>query len=193
MGILGRLRAALRGDTLADFPAIETARLRIAPLRPVDARALQLLTDDPAITGAVDFLPHRFGLDDAERLIRRAGDGRDLFLGMHVSGMHVSGMDVLGMDGQGGLVGVVGAHLRAGRAVEIGYWVGGAARGQGYAAEAVGAVVAGLSRRFPRRLVVAECHPENRASMGLLRRLGFRETGDEGHRPGRRLLVWEPP
>jgi len=176
MGILAKLRGTLVGDTLADWPPVETARLRIAPLQPADARALQALTDDPAITGAVDFLPDRFGAADAERLIRGARGRRDLFLGMH---------------GEAGLVGVIGTHLRTGRAVEIGYWVGGAARGRGYATEAVGVVLGMLATRFPRSHVVAECRPENGASMGLLRKLGFRETGDEGHRPGRRLLVWE--
>ena len=57
-------------DTLADLPGIETARLSIAGLRGGDAPALRRLTDDPAITAAVDFLPTPFTLQDAEDLIR---------------------------------------------------------------------------------------------------------------------------
>ena len=38
------------------------------------------------------------------------------------------------------------------------------------------------------RILVAECRPGNVASWELLRKLGFRDTGEEGHRPGRRLL-----
>lgn len=177
MGLLAYIRRGTRWDSLAGLPAIDTPRLRIAPLAPRDAAAVQALTDDPAITGAVDFLPEPFSLEDARTLILGAHRGRDVFLGVRERG-------------QAGLVGIVGTHMRTVEAIEIGYWIGGAARGRGYAGEAVGAVVGLLARRYPRRLVVAECRPDNTASWGLLRKLGFRETGDEGHRPGRRLMVW---
>lgn len=172
------LRRGPARDSLADLPRLKTDRLRIAALTRRDAEALRALTNDPAITGAVDFLPEPFTLADARRLI---GDGRaigDCFLGA--------------WDATSSLVGVIGTHLRAEHAIEIGYWIGGAARGRGYGAEAVGAVVGLIARRFPRRLVVAECRPDNVASWGLLHKLGFRDTGDEGHRPGRRVLVLRP-
>ena len=86
----------------------------------------------------------------------------------------------------GALIGVVLAGL------STGYWIGGAFRGRGFGAEAVAGIVALLRRRFPHRLIVAECRPENTASCGLLRKAGFRDTGDEGHRPGRRIFVIEP-
>ena len=176
-GLFAFLRNGMRRDSLATLPAIETARLRIAPLTPDDAPALQRLSDDPAITGAVDFLPERFGLDDARGLIGSARRGRDVFLGVRERG-------------EAALVGVVGTHLRALEAIEIGYWIAGSARGRGYAGEAVGAVVGLLTRDHPRRLVVAECRPDNVASWSLLRKLGFPFKDDEGHRPGRRLMVW---
>lgn len=174
--MLAFLRRGTRWDSLAGFPAIQTARLRIAPLTTPDAADLQALTDDPAITGAVDFLPDRFRLEDAHALIAGTRRGRDVFLGLRERA-------------DAALVGVVGTHMRSLEAIEIGYWIGGAARGRGYAGEAVGAVVGLLAQRHPRRLLVAECRRENTASWGLLRKLGFRETGDEGHRPGRRLMV----
>ena len=176
-GFLAFLRTRMRRDSLATLPAIDTPRLCIAPLAPDDAAALQRLTDDPAITGAVDFLPERFGIDDARGLIGSGKRGRDVFLGVRERG-------------EATLVGVVGTHLRALEAIEIGYWIAGSARGRGYAGEAVGAVVRILARDHPRRLVVAECRPDNVASWSLLRKLGFQDTGDEGHRPGRRLMVW---
>lgn len=178
MGFISSITRRLRPDTLLGIPPIETARLRIGPLAPDEAAQVQSLTDDPAVTGAVDFLPDRFGLVDAQALIASGRHGRDVFLGVRER------------DG-GTLVGIVGTHLRTEQAIEIGYWIGGAARGRGYGAEAVGAVITLVANRFPQRLVVAECRPENVASSGLLRKLGFEDTGDEGHRPGRRVFVWE--
>ncbi|MEH3116442.1 MAG: GNAT family N-acetyltransferase [Methylorubrum populi] len=173
-----------RRDSLIDLPGLETARLSIAPLAREDARALRDLTDDPAITGAVDFLADPFTLADAEALIGSARHGRDRFVGAwsRDPGLHA---------GASPLVGVVGAHLRGEGAVEIGYWIAGAARGRGFGAEAVSAFVGLMRHRFPRRAIVAECRPDNVASWGLLHKLGFRETGSEGHRPGRRQFVLE--
>ncbi|WP_336488930.1 GNAT family N-acetyltransferase [Methylobacterium nigriterrae] len=171
-------RRAPRRDSLADLPGIETRRLRIAALAPEDAAALRAVTDDPAITGAVDFLPDPFTLEDARGLIGSGRHGNDRFLGAWSRD-------------ERRLVAVLGTHLRGETAIEIGYWVAGAARGQGVGAEAVTGIVGLLLRRFPGRLIVAECRLGNVASWGLLRKLGFRETGEDGHRPGRRVLVLE--
>lgn len=163
--------------SLSNLPAQATARLRLAPLVPADAEAVRALTDDQAITGAVDFLPDPFTLDHARRLIGRGKPTKDCFLGAKADGV---------------LVAVVGLHLRGEHAVELGYWVGGAARGQGYGSEAVTGAIAILRKRFPHRFIVAECRPENEASRGLLLKTGFRDTGDEGHRPGRRIFSLDP-
>ncbi len=178
MGLFSLIRRGTRWDSLADFPVIETPRLRLAPLSEDEAETVRSLTDDPAVTGAVDFLPERFTLADAQGLIRSGRGARDVFLGARKA-------DTLE------LVGIVGTHLRALEAIEIGYWIGGSARGRGYGAEGVGAVVQALTRRFPRRAIVAECRPENLASWQMLHKLGFRPTGDEGHRPGRKVLAYE--
>lgn len=113
-----------RSDSLADLPRIETARLSIDGLAPGDAPSLRRLTDDPAITQAVDFLPTPFTLRDAEDLIRRGRQARgDRFLGAWTN------RDAEATIPEGTLIGVVGTHLRGPGAIEIGYWIGGAARG----------------------------------------------------------------
>ncbi|MDP4003530.1 GNAT family N-acetyltransferase [Methylobacterium sp. NEAU K] len=177
-------------DSLADMPGIETARLSIAALRSEDAQDLRRLTDDPAITAAVDFLPTPFTLRDAEDLIRSGSRGQDRFLGAWTRRTDAAqaGAEVQAVQAASELVGVVGTHLRGPGAIEIGYWIGGAARGRGFAFEAVSAIIGLLGRRFPARTIVAECRPSNIASWGLLQKLGFRDTGEDGHRPGRRLL-----
>ncbi|GLS47686.1 GNAT family N-acetyltransferase [Methylobacterium gnaphalii] len=177
MGLLSRMLRGTRWERLA-LPILETDRLAIAPLQADMAEEVRRLTDDPAITGAVDFLPERFELADARGLIRAASSGRDVFLGL-----------VEHEDRR--LIGIVGAHLRALEAIEIGYWIGGSARGRGYGAEGVEAVVRALAEGYPRRAIVAECRPENVASWRMLHKLGFRPTGDDGKRPGRQLMVWD--
>lgn len=173
--------------SLSDLPGIETPRLSIAALRPEDADALRRLTDDPAITAAVDFLPAPFTLQDAEDLILSGRRGQDRFLGAWRRDAGTADTSAGGVSG-GDLVGVVGTHLRGAGVIEIGYWIGGAARGRGFAFEAVSAIIGLLAGRFPSRTIVAECRPANIASWELLKKLGFRDTGEEGHRPGRRLL-----
>lgn len=177
MDMLTRLARGTRWERLVLAP-IETRRLRIVPLVVDEADDVRRITDDPAITGAVEFLPPHVAIEDAQGLISAARSGRDVFLGLRERQ-------------DGALVGVVGAHLRALNAIEIGYWIGGSARGRGYAAEGVGAVVRVLAKDYTRRAVVAECRPDNAASWQLLHKLGFRPTGDGGHRPGRVLLVWD--
>lgn len=165
--------------SLANLTPVETARLRLAPLAPSDAEALRALTDDPAITGAVDFLPAPFTLKDARQLIGPAKVTKDCFLGAWLRA-------------DGALAAVIGLHLRGDHAVEVGYWVGGAARGQGLGTEAVTAALGLLRARFPHRVIIAQCRPENAASVGLLRKVGFRDTGDPGQLPGRRIFTVSP-
>lgn len=173
--------------SLANLPPIETARLRLAPLVPADAEALRALTDDKAITAAVEFLPDPFTLKDARQLIGPAKVTNDCFLGGRIAA------DKTAADGtgSGALAVVIGLHLRGEHAVAIGYWVGGAHRGRGYGSEAVTGSLSLLRQRFPNRFVIAECRPENAASVGLLAKVGFRDTGDAGQLPGRRIFAFE--
>jgi RimJ/RimL family protein N-acetyltransferase len=165
------------GSRLAELPVVETARLRLAPLRQADAEAVWLLTNDPAITTRVDILPTPFTIDHAKHLIR---------LGEAHGGVGFMGA----RDRQDGrLVGVVGAEVRGADEVEIGYWVGSAFQGRGFAVEAVAAIVTALRRTAPDWRIVAECRPENKASWRVLEKLGFRPAGRPGHRQGRELLT----
>jgi RimJ/RimL family protein N-acetyltransferase len=77
--------------------------------------------------------------------------------------------------------------------MEIGYWIGGAFHGRGFATEAALGVITVLRRRFPEREVIAECRPDNKASWWVLEKIGFRPSGEAGQRPGRELLVLKAP
>jgi RimJ/RimL family protein N-acetyltransferase len=62
---------------------------------------------------------------------------------------------------------------------EIGYGVASSHRGRGYATEAVAALCAWAMQEQGLRIVRAECLPDNAGSIGVLRRVGFRESGSD--------------
>ena len=163
-------------DTLTDLPAIQTDRLRLRVLGRDDAEELQHIADHPAVTGAIHFLPARFTVSDAERLIVGKQDGRDCFIGA----WRIE---------TGEMTAVIGTHLHGEAEVEIGYWVRPSLHGKGFATEAVTGVLSALRRTFPHRQIVAECRRENIASWRLLEKLGFRAAGEAGRRPGRQRLA----
>jgi ribosomal-protein-alanine N-acetyltransferase len=83
-----------------------------------------------------------------------------------------------------GSAGFKGAPDRAGT-VEIGYGIEPPFRRRGLATEAAGALLRWAVARGVSR-VIAECHPSNDASMGVLRRLGMRRIETRGG-----MLWWE--
>lgn len=162
----------------ADF-TVETRRLALRPLASADAEASARLTNHPAVAPAIHFLPYPFEHADATALIaRNRPDAEEVFLGLFHAGA---------------LVGVLGIHAHPpvdGRpALEIGYWLGADVRGRGFAREAVRGVLEALAARAPQALVVAQVHPDNAASARLLADVGFVDSGTDGFRPGRRLMV----
>jgi len=163
--------------SIAALPPVETARLRIGLLAADDAAALQALTDDPAITGAIHFLASPFTRADAERLVRGDCHGVGRFFGVRLR------------DDPRVLVGVIGGGLRGADEVEIGYWFGSHFWGRGFAGEAVGGFLALLKREFSGRRIVAECRRDNQASWRLLHRLGFQPAGEAAERPHREKLT----
>jgi RimJ/RimL family protein N-acetyltransferase len=167
--------------TLPDRPApVETPRLSLRRLRMRDAEAVRALTDHPAVLNAVSFLARPFGIEAARTLLGAAQDGTNAFMGIWERS-------------SGRLAGVVGLHLRGVEAIEIGYWLGVEYHRRGYATEAAGAIVARFERVLPGRRFIAECRPENEASWRVLTKLGFRDTGEPGVRPGRKLLARDVP
>ena len=157
--------------TAAARPPLETARLVIAPLAEADAPALAAVTDAPDILARLHFLPAPFDVAAARALI--ASD---------------PGFNGIRRRRDGVLVGMIGTHFGA-DGVEIGYWIGAGHRRQGYAREAVRAVIAVLGDQP----AFAECARDNAASWRLLESCGFRPTGRAGRRPGRDLLSRRAP
>jgi RimJ/RimL family protein N-acetyltransferase len=151
--------------------AAKSRRLSLKPLQLIDAEAVRLITDDPAITDAISFMSSPFTLADAENLIRMHASGRDCFAGLWLA--------------EGRLAGVAGAHLQGVDKIEVGYWIASNHQRQGYATEALAASIGALRLLFPNRRVIAECRPENSGSVKVLQKIGFEAVGARGHRPGR--------
>ena len=156
---------------LAGFSA-QSQRFQIKPLRLGDEAALKAITDDPVVIGAISFLKNPFTLAHAEGLIRSNDESSHVFLG------------VRRIDNEA-LVGVIGVHPRGDTSLEIGYWIATMCHRNGYATEAVGAVLQALRAAAPERQIFAECAVENAASLRVLAKLGFHDTGRQGHRRGR--------
>jgi RimJ/RimL family protein N-acetyltransferase len=135
------------------------------------------MTDEPAITHAIDFLPTPFMLADAQQLIGGGGDGMNCFWGVWFRQ-------------SAALVGAVGAHLRGADEIEIGYWLASSVHGRGVGSEAASSIVNALTAAYPARRIVAECRPQNVASWRLLERIGFAADGRDGLRAGRKRLIF---
>ena len=89
-----------------------------------------------------------------------------------------------------GQIGTKGKPDPAGR-IEIGYGLNPASWNQGYATEAVGALVAFLSAQPTVSTIIAETLPDNIGSIRVLEKLGFTRTGEREDENDGPLFVWE--
>lgn len=143
-----------------------TPRLTLRPGWPEDAPALTAAIAHEAVAFKLSRLPWPYTLQHAEEWLNRAPTPGDhpLLIIAHDRGAVPD------------LVGGIGLHPE-GDELAIGYWITPAAWGRGYATEAARAVVdmarhaLGVARLLGRHMI------DNPASGGVLRKLGFRETG----------------
>lgn len=152
-----------------DTLILRTERLRLRPLRAADAPALFSIFSDPQVMRYGSTLPWA-SLQAAERMI--AQDETAMPAGEHLR---------LGLErtADAALIGTctLFALHAASRRAEVGYALAAAAWHQGFAQEAVCALLdhgfgpMGLNR------VEADIHPDNAASARLLQRLGFEPEG----------------
>ena len=143
-------------------PTLETERLTLRAPRREDAKAIATLANDLRIAENLLRLPHPYGLADAERFIAgaNAGAGETEFLITH-------GTTVLGACGVG---------RRDGEQPEIGYWLGVAFWGRGYATEAARALIDHAFADLGYDALVAGARVSNPASRRVLQKCGFQWT-----------------
>lgn len=144
-----------------------TPRLLLRPPWADDAAELHAQINDAAIVRNLAHAPWPYGLDDAHDFVARDQDffvPHFLMVRRAANGPQIIGSVGLGRDPDG--------------AVEIGYWLGRAFWGQGFAVEGARAVL-GIARMLGHRRISAGHFTDNPASGAVLRKLGFAETGRE--------------
>jgi RimJ/RimL family protein N-acetyltransferase len=144
------------------LPTLDTERLTLRAPRREDAKAIATLANDLRIAENLLRLPHPYGLADAERFIAsaNAGEGETEFL-------ITRGTTVLGACGVGS---------RDGEQPEIGYWLGVAFWGRGYATEAARALIDHAFADLGYDALVAGARVSNPASRRVLQKCGFQWT-----------------
>jgi RimJ/RimL family protein N-acetyltransferase len=140
-------------------PTLETERLTLRAPRRDDAKAIASLANDLRIAENLLRIPHPYGLADAERFIAGANATED-----ETDFVITRGTTVLGACGVGS---------RDGEQPEIGYWLGVAFWGRGYATEAARALIDHAFADLGYDLLLAGARVSNPASRRVLQKCGF--------------------
>ncbi|MEJ0014992.1 MAG: bifunctional GNAT family N-acetyltransferase/(deoxy)nucleoside triphosphate pyrophosphohydrolase [Acetobacteraceae bacterium] len=159
-------------DPALPFAPLATERLVLRALLPDDAEALHRLVNDWEVTRNLAVVPFPYPRALADDWIQSTraslADGSAYQLA------------ITGRDGeQEMLVGVVGLRLdAAARLGRVGYWVGRRFWGHGVATEAVGRLARWALANLDLDRLEAGVITDNPASAAVLRRIGFRQTGE---------------
>jgi 8-oxo-dGTP diphosphatase len=156
------------------FAPLRTERLTLRALRPQDAADLHRLINDWEVCRSLAAVPFPYGRELADRWIDQSA--REIAAG---TAYHVA---ITGEEGEREIL-VGGVGLRLGedrRSGSLGYWVGRRFWGHGVAAEAAGRLARWALANLRLERLVASTAADNTGSIAVLRRIGFRQTG-EGH------------
>jgi RimJ/RimL family protein N-acetyltransferase len=144
------------------IPVLKTERLTLRAPRLEDVKAIALIANDRRIAANTARIPHPYGVDDARGFVQAVNrnDGEVAF--------------AILLDGV--LIGVCGIDRRDG-GPEIGYWLGVAYWGCGYATETVRALIDYAFGELEHEALVAGARVSNPASRRVLEKCGFQWTG----------------
>ncbi len=159
------------------FAPLRTERLTIRPLRPEDAADLHRLVNDWEVAKTLARVPFPYPRDLADEWIASTRAQMAAGQAWHLA--------ITGLEGAGTaeerevLVGCIGLTRDAAkREAELGYWVGRRFWGHGVGPEAAARVVSWAFANIDVDRLVASALVDNERSQTLLRRIGFRATGD---------------
>ena len=171
----GRRRTAASAEPATPVPGfapLVTERLALRPLRAADAEALHRLINDWEVVRNLAVVPFPYPRELADDWI--ASTGREIVSG---TAFHLA---ITGHEGpQEILLGSVGLRLDSGpRAASLGYWVGRRFWGHGVATEAANRLVRWGFANLELDRILADVATDNAASVAVLKRIGFRQTGE---------------
>jgi RimJ/RimL family protein N-acetyltransferase len=141
---------------------LKTERLMLRVPRRADAKAIARVANDCRIAENAVRIPHPYGVDDAEQFI--------------ASVKHKDGEATFVITRDGDPIGACALEARVGGA-EIGYWLGVPFWGQGYATEAVRALIDHAFRDLGHQALQAGARVSNPVSRRVLEKCGFQWTG----------------
>lgn len=150
----------------ASIPVLETQRLVLRAPRLEDVKAMALLANDRRIAENTSRIPHPYRQADAEAFIGTVNTGGDetAFAVTRTDGTLI------------GVCGLVGGPPGE-TSRELGYWLGVAHWGQGYATEAVRALIDHAFADLGFEALAAGARVTNPASRRVLEKCGFQWTG----------------
>jgi len=145
------------------IPVLETKRLTLRAPTLKDAKAVAVLANDRRIAENTARIPHPYKLADAENFIAGANkaDGETVFLIIR----------------NGTIMGACGVAVADPNSPELGYWLGVPYWGQGFATEALHAVIDFAFSEFEHSALHAGARVTNPASRRVLEKCGFQWTG----------------
>lgn len=144
------------------IPVLETERLTLRAPRRDDVKAIAALVNDRRIAENTARIPHPYGVADAEQFIASVNnrDGETCFV-------IICGDQLIGACGLD----------RQEDGAELGYWLGVAYWGRGFATEAVRAVIDHVFGEFEYASLQAGARVSNPASRRVLEKCAFQWTG----------------
>ncbi len=148
----------------ASIPVLETKRLILRAPRLEDAKTVARLANDKRIAENTARIPHPYKLADAEDFIRApAARGEAVFL--------------ITLRNDRTIIGACGIASKENEPAEIGYWLGVDSWGQGYATEALHAVIDYAFTDLDHEALQAGARVTNPTSRRVLEKCGFQWTG----------------
>jgi RimJ/RimL family protein N-acetyltransferase len=167
MTLLEELPASLRE---ACIPVLETERLVLRAPHLEDAKAIAALANDRRIAENTRRIPYPYRTSDAEQFIAKAA----------AAPRHEMALMII--EREGDLVGGCSLTMLDGPTPEINFWLGVPFWGQGYATEAVRALIDFAFTELDHKSLQAGARVTNPASRRILEKCGFQWTGVGLHR-----------
>jgi RimJ/RimL family protein N-acetyltransferase len=146
----------------ASIPVLETKRLILRAARLEDAKAVAALANDRRIAENTARIPHPYKVADAEKFIGAANKGGEAVFLVTLRNKTI--------------IGACGVMLQE-ETPELGYWLGVPHWNQGYATEALHAVIDYAFTDLAHDALQAGARVTNPASRRVLEKCGFQWTG----------------